>query len=223
MLVHVTDFNSLMWESGRCPTCVIDHGVLPPGNVRYTGEKPAGVVVVNHLLERGRTVGADVFLKAREQVPLDLIGMESTKLGGRGEFHHRQLFAEVAAYRFFFNPIRWTSLPLAVLEALSIGCPVICLATTELVTVIENGVNGFIATRLDDLVAAMQLLLRDPTEARGLGRQAHQTYLERFTLDRFVADWDRLFQAVAGRRRRQFAVGDLRAAPPATPGQQFTS
>lgn len=34
LLVHVTHFNDLMWDSGRTPTCVIEHGVLVPKKAR---------------------------------------------------------------------------------------------------------------------------------------------------------------------------------------------
>jgi len=36
-LVHVTDFNRLMWDNGSAPTSVITHGVHDPGQL-YTGE-----------------------------------------------------------------------------------------------------------------------------------------------------------------------------------------
>ncbi len=38
LLVHVTHFNQLMWDSNRTPTCVIEHGVIVPNGVSYTGE-----------------------------------------------------------------------------------------------------------------------------------------------------------------------------------------
>jgi hypothetical protein len=59
LLVHVTPFNALMWDSGRTPTRVIDHGVFVPESVRYTGDLERGLVVVNNLRERGRRLGAD--------------------------------------------------------------------------------------------------------------------------------------------------------------------
>jgi len=31
LLVHVTHFNALMWDSGVAPTAVVEHGVLDPG------------------------------------------------------------------------------------------------------------------------------------------------------------------------------------------------
>ena len=39
-IVHVTHFNALMWDSGRAPTTVIEHGIVDPG-YRYTGELAA--------------------------------------------------------------------------------------------------------------------------------------------------------------------------------------
>src|SRR5262249_4160015 len=47
LLVHVTPYNALMWDAGRTPTRVIDHGVFMPEGVRYTGEVERGIVVVN--------------------------------------------------------------------------------------------------------------------------------------------------------------------------------
>jgi glycosyltransferase involved in cell wall biosynthesis len=104
----------------------------------------------------------------------------------------------MAAHRFFFNPIRYTSLGLAVIEAMLVGLPIVGLATTELVTVIRNGENGFIDTRLERLVEAMRRLLADPREAGRLGEAARATALERFGIERFVADWERALRRVAG-------------------------
>jgi hypothetical protein len=199
LLVHVTPFNALMWDCGRTPTRVIEHGVFIPADVHYTGEIPRGIVVVNHLRQRGRLLGADVFQRLRGRVPFDLVGMDAESLGGLGEVFPPELPAFAARYRFFFNPIRWTSLGLAILEAMTIGLPVIGLASTELVTVITSGVNGFLDTDPDRLVEPMRRLLADPAEARRLGANARQTARERFGITRFARDWEETFRLVAGR------------------------
>src|SRR5690606_22183210 len=98
----------------------------------YTGKYEKGIVVINNLNERGRRLGLDIFLRAREHVPLDLIGMDTKKIGGLGEILHPQLSDFIKDYRFMFNPIRYTSLGLAVIEAMMVGLPVVGLATTEL-------------------------------------------------------------------------------------------
>jgi hypothetical protein len=197
--VHVTPFNDLMWDSGRTPTRVIEHGVVVPEGVRHTGEIARGLVVINNLRTRGRRLGADLYRRVRREIPLDLVGMDSLSMDGLGEIPHPQLPAFAARYRFFFNPIRYTSLGLAVCEAMMIGMPIIGLATTEMVTVVENGVSGYLDTNPDRLIPRMRELLDDPEEARSLGRWARRYAQERFSITRFARDWDDAFVLVAGR------------------------
>jgi glycosyltransferase involved in cell wall biosynthesis len=197
LLVHVTHFNDLMWDSGRTPTRVIDHGVMVPEGVRYTGELDRGVVVVNGLASRGRRLGVDIFERVRGQVPLDLVGMKADELGGVGEVAHHKLAEFEARYRFFFNPIRYTSLGLAVLEAMMLGMPIIGLATTEMVTAVENGVSGYVDTNVDRLIEVMNELIADPAEAKRLGEGARRQAMERFNIQRFSRDWDEVFNLVA--------------------------
>jgi len=196
LLVHVTPFNALMWDSGVTPARVIDHGVVVDDSVRYTGELARGISVVNHLAKRGRRLGADVFAEASRQVPIDLVGMDAEAAGGLGEIPNPELAAFISRYRFFFHPIRYTSLGLAVVEAMSIGMPVVGLATTELVTVIRNGVNGYVDTRVEGLVDVMRALLEDPRLAASWGKAAAKEARERFGIERFVHDWQGAFREV---------------------------
>jgi glycosyltransferase involved in cell wall biosynthesis len=201
LLVHVTHFNDLMWDSGRTPTRVIEHGVMVPDEARYTGEIERGIVVVNGLARRGRRLGADVFERVRRDVSIDLVGMLSEEAGGLGEIGPDRLHAFEARYRFFFNPIRYTSLGLAVCEAMMVGMPIVGLATTEMVTVIENDVSGYLDTNVNKLVERMRYLLREPAEARRLGVGARRAALERFNIARFAQDWDEAFALVTGTGR----------------------
>lgn len=198
LLVHVTPFNALMWDNGRTPVRVIEHGVRIPAGVAYRGELARGLVVINQLARRGRRLGADIYCQARAQVPLELVGMEAEALGGLGEIVHAALPAFAARYRFLFNPIRYTSLGLAVIEAMMVGLPVVALATAEMATVIENGESGFIDTRLAPLLSAMHELVHDPGLARRLGERARRRAHERFGIERFSADWDAALRHVCG-------------------------
>ena len=198
LLVHVTPFNALMWDNGRTPVRVVEHGVIIPPEVRYDGRVPRGIAIVNHLARRGRRLGADVFDAVREQVPIDLIGMAAEESGGLGEVANTELPAYIARYRFYFHPIRWTSLGLAAIEAMMIGLPVVGLATTELVTVIHDGESGYLDTDPQSLVERMRALIDDPAEAKRLGDGARAVALERFNIDRFVRDWLDVFHEAAG-------------------------
>jgi hypothetical protein len=219
LVVHVTPFNRLMWDNGDGPTRVIDHGVLVPDGARYTGELERGIAVVNNLGRRGRRLGPDVYQQVTREVPIDLVGMNSLELVGLGEILPMELAAFECRYRFFFNPIRYTSLGLAVCEAMMLGMPIVGLATTEMATAVQNGVSGFVDTDVVKLVEHMQRLLRSPAEARRLGEAARAYALERFDIRRFVRDWEAAFADVVGAppqfaRRSGHQRGGL--APPIT-------
>ena len=195
LLVHVTHFNDLFWDCRETPTRVIDHAVMTSTpESAYTGELEKGVSLVNDMPRRKRVVGGDVFARAREEVPLDLFGFDSKGVGGFGDLPQAEVHERMKSYRFYFNPIRYTSLPLSILEAMEIGLPVVALATTELVTVIKNGENGFISTNVAHLVQRMRELLANPEEARLIGKAGQHTVRERFNLERFVADWEAAFE-----------------------------
>jgi glycosyltransferase involved in cell wall biosynthesis len=206
-IVHVTHFNQLMWDNNGIPSTVIDHGILP-SSVNYSGELGRGLVIINNLKDRGRRLGLDIFLEARKHVPLDLIGMNTEELGGLGEVLHPRLPEFISRYRFLFNPIRYTSLGLAVLEAMMAGVPVVGMATTEMVTVFTNGVTGYVHTDLSYLISKMTLLLEDKVLAEQLGAEGKQLAMDRFNISRFIKNWDFLFRSLINetheRRRPEY-------------------
>ncbi|WP_353721062.1 glycosyltransferase family 4 protein [Dyadobacter sp. 676] len=193
-LVHVTHFNKLMWDNGGLPHVrVIEHGVCIP-EISWKGDIPKGIVVINHIQQRGRITGWDVFEEVRKHVPIDLIGMGTEESGGLGEVLNPQLPGFISRYRFFFNPIRYTSFGLAVCEAMMTGMPVVAMATTEYVTVIKDGESGFIDTNPDKLIEGMRKLIDDPGLARRMGENARRIAGDRFAIGRFTSEWETIFR-----------------------------
>lgn len=193
-LVHVTYFNKLMWDNGRLDARVIEHGVVDNGYT-YSGELNKGLVIINNLPKRGRMLGFDLFLQLRKQIPLDLVGMGAGP-HGLPEVLHPQLPAFAGKYRFMFNPIRYTSMGLAVCEAMTYGMPIIGLATTEMVRHIRDGFNGFLDLNPKGLVNKMAFLLENPDLAKSMGANARRYALENFSIRRFVQEWENLFRQV---------------------------
>jgi glycosyltransferase involved in cell wall biosynthesis len=198
-VVHVTHFNKLMWDCGRSSTRVVDHGIHIK-RAEYTGHLEKGIVVINNLHERGRRLGLDIFLEVRKHIPLDIIGMNTENIGGLGEILHPQLPDFIKQYRFFFNPIRYTSLGLAVLEAMMIGIPVVGLATTEMVTVIRNKESGILHTDCTYLIEEMKTLLDDRALAAKLGEAGRQVAIQRFNISRFIREWEQLIHESVNER-----------------------
>lgn len=199
LLVHVTHYNRLMWDSGRTPTVVIEHSAAIDPAARYSGDRAMGVAVINEIARRGRIAGHDLFEQARRQLPINLAGMGSAELGGLGDVPYRQLHRRIAPYRFLYSPMRYTSLPLAVIEAMLMGMPVVALATTELPTVIADGISGFVSCDHGRLIENMRALLADRALAFRMGAAARELAQDRFGLERFASAWDAALSAALGR------------------------
>jgi hypothetical protein len=194
VLVHVTHFNALFWDAGSTPTRVIEHGIVDPGH-RYTGELPRAAVVINEARRRARVTGTDLLDRFAAAAPIDLFGIDAESLGGE-DLPQRELHDAMARRRVYLHPIRWTSLGLSLLEAMHLGMPVVALGTTEAHEAVPPSA-GAVSTRVDVLAAEVRRLIDDPSEARTRGAAARAAALERYGLERFLADWHELLEEVA--------------------------
>ena len=192
-LVHVTHFNDLFWDSGSTPTQVIEHGIVDPG-YRYTGALPRAATALNEPLRRGRVTGTDLLERFAGAVDIDLYGIGTAELGGVEDPPQSVLHDELPRRRVYLHPIRWTSLGLTLIEAMQLGMPVVGLATTEAPEVVPPEA-GLLSTDVERIAATLRRLVAEPDEARERGVVARQVALDRFGLDRFLADWDRALAA----------------------------
>jgi hypothetical protein len=199
LLVHVTHFNALFWDSGGTPTRVIEHGVVDPGE-RYTGELPRAAVVVNEARRRGRVTGTDLLPELARAAPIDLFGIDAgsapAPVRAVEDLPQDDLHTQIARRRAYLHPIRWTSLGLSLLEAMHLGMPVVALGTTEVHEAVPAEA-GMVSTRLDVLCAALRRLMADRDEAAERGRAARAAALARYGLERFLADWDEVLARCA--------------------------
>jgi Glycosyl transferases group 1 len=195
-IVHVTHFNALMWDSGRAPTEVIEHGVVDPGPL-WTGELERAAIVVNDPARRGRLVGADLIPVFAGIAPIDLFGMNTGQVEGVAahDLPQLEMHNQLARRRVYVHPFRWTSLGLSLVEAMHLGMPVVTLATTEAVEAVPPGA-GACSNRIEVLTGAVRRFLADPAEAAAAGGVARRAALARYGLARFLHDWDRLLKEV---------------------------
>jgi hypothetical protein len=191
-LVHVTHFNELFWDNGRAPTRVIEHGIPDPGPL-YTGELPRAGVVVNEPVRRTRVAGTDLLPRFAAEVPLDVFGMKVAGLpyGTHEDLPQHVMHRELARRRVYLHPYRWTSLGLALLEAMTLGMPVVALAATEAIEAVPPEA-GVISTKVGVLAGALKEFAGDAERAAQAGKAARAAALSRYGLGRFLADWDRL-------------------------------
>jgi hypothetical protein len=205
-VVHVTHFNALMWDTGRAPVHVVDHGVLDPGH-RYTGELDRAAVVVNEPVRRGRVTGTDLLPGFADAVGLDVFGIGTDRLPDAvthpavsvvGDLPQARLHAEMARRRAYLHPVRWTSLGLSLIEAMMLGMPVVALATTEVAVDVPSDA-GVVATDTAVLRDALRDFVADPDLARATGARARESALSRHGVARFLDRFDEVLAQVVGR------------------------
>jgi len=205
-IVHVTGYNELIWDSGRTPTYVVEHGIPDPGR-RYSGEVARAAVAVNDPVRRSRHVGTDLVRAVAAEHGVDVFGMRVCGLdGGPGDgmdlrtyedLPQHELHAELPRRRLYLHTPRWTSLGLSLLEAMALGMPVVAVGSTAAPYAVPPEA-GAVVTRPAELVAEVRRLLDDPGLAHERGAAAREHVLARHGLARFLADWDALLHDVVG-------------------------
>ncbi len=198
LLIHVTDFNRLMWDNGAAPTRVIGHGIADPGYL-YTGDVAAAATMINEPLRRWRTVGADLLTELSREVPIDVWGIDTLELNGheyrgsvrgKGDVSHARLMHQIARRRVYLHTARWTSLGLSLIEAMFLGMPIVAVGSTEAPLVVHADA-GVVSADVKTLAYALEGFMADLSAATVAGKAAREYALAHFGLDRFLRDWDR--------------------------------
>lgn len=200
-LVHVTAFNALMWDNGRAPITVIEHGVPDPG-LRYLGRLPRLAAVVNEPVRRRRVAGTDILLRIAAEVPVEVFGMGLGSLADGPVERHEDvpqplLHLAIGDARAYLHPYRWTSLGLSLIEAMMLGLPVLAIDSTAAHEAVPTDA-GVVSADPQVLVDAGRRWLADPAQAAEYGAAARRHALRRFGIDRFTTSWQTLLKEVTG-------------------------
>jgi glycosyltransferase involved in cell wall biosynthesis len=98
----------------------------------------------------------------------------------------------------YINPSVLSPVPTSMLEAMSCGCAVVSTATCEIPKIIEHGVNGFMSNSEEELRGYLDQLLANPELAIKMGQAARETVKEKFSEERFINEWNNIFDKTYG-------------------------
>jgi glycosyltransferase involved in cell wall biosynthesis len=109
-----------------------------------------------------------------------------------------------AAADVFCMPSRWEGLPLAILEAMLAGNPVVASETSGIPEAITSGEHGILTPPGDvaALAEALGALLVDPGLRRRLGAAARERALAEFTIGKMTDAYERCYRPVNQRPER---------------------
>jgi glycosyltransferase involved in cell wall biosynthesis len=225
-LAEEEGFGSRPWRSARAE--VISNGVsirkAPGAAERYAARRALGLdpedeavgIVAALRAEKAHQVflhaGAQI-IAARPAATLVLIGegerrQELEALAGRLGIAERTLFAGYRPdARDLLPAMDVTCLtsvqetfPIAPLESLEAGVPVVMTDCGDMGRFIDEGVTGHLVPVGDHAALAERVceLLADPVLRRRLGEAGRAQVIERFGLDRTISAYERLFAELAG-------------------------
>jgi glycosyltransferase involved in cell wall biosynthesis len=106
----------------------------------------------------------------------------------------------MAASDVFVLPSQTEGLPIALLEAMSAGLPVVASAVGGIPSVVETEREALLVPPNDEdaLHDALQRILADPALGQTLGRRARERFVAAYTADAMASRYDDLYRDVLG-------------------------
>jgi len=97
----------------------------------------------------------------------------------------------------FVMPSLWEGLPLALLEAMICGLPVVATNVGGVPEVITDGKNGFLVEPKNSLILAKKieyLLNLEPERRKKMGLEGKKIVEEKFSLEKMVKNYENLYE-----------------------------
>jgi len=195
--IFVADFSAFAWfrDPEDKNVQIIRHGMDTDYWNGWVGGDGKVMTAVWNYLTRDRICGFSIWKEVTD-------GLEVNPWGDSPGFsvmadntdHLRELYRHASV---FLNTTLWSSCPFAILEAMSVGCPVVTTATTSLPEFIENGKNGFITNDPVQMKKALKNLIDDQDMAAEIGAAGRQTVIDMFGQQQFIDAWNKAFWKVA--------------------------
>jgi glycosyltransferase involved in cell wall biosynthesis len=120
----------------------------------------------------------------------------------RGWLDRKAAEGLLARASVFVLPSYVEGLPMSLLEAMAMGCPVVATCVGGIPDIVEDGVNGLLVRPGDPhaLAGALARVLRDKALASRLGEAARATVADRFTAERSLARLEKIYAGLGVRR-----------------------
>jgi glycosyltransferase involved in cell wall biosynthesis len=116
-----------------------------------------------------------------------------------GRLSHDRVIYEMSRSRCLVLPSAWyEGFPLVLVEAYSVGLPVVASRLGSLIELVEDGVTGlhFAPNDVIGLARAVERLTSDAAFAVRLGHASRRRYEDRFTPERVLSDLETIYRSV---------------------------
>ena len=150
--------------------------------------------VANDFINRDNVLGFKLFQRVTQGLPVCVAG--ATPGLSEAASCVEDLVREYQKSSIYLNTAHLSPIPTSMLEAMSCGSCPISVATCGIPEYIKDGENGMLATSEQELRDKLELALREPNLAYDLGQKARETVLEKCNINRFISQWEEVFDYV---------------------------
>lgn len=207
--IFISDFSRIAWMFDPEESHVIEHGIdtelfapakdltLYDTTASETGvsgltRKNSCLSVVNDWINRDVFCGYKMWRSVIDGFPFKVLG--TTPGLSEPAKGIQDLADHYASHSIFVNTSQISPIPSSLLEAASSGAAIVSASTCMIPEVFTDGVDAFLSNDVEVLRKRIRQLLNEPEMAREMGLKARQTIIDRFSMERFVNDWNYLFE-----------------------------
>ncbi len=195
--IFMADFSVGAWfrDIDDPKISVIRHGMDTDYWNDWVGGDRKIMTAVWNYPQRNQICGFDLYKEVTKDLPTNPWGDSPgfSKMADNTD-HLRELYRHASV---FLNTTLWSTTPFGLLEAMSVGCPIVTTATTAMPEFIKDGENGFITNDPVEMRERLEELIKDPKLGKKIGDAGRQTVIKQFGQQRFLDEWNDIFQKVA--------------------------
>jgi len=198
----ISDYNRSAFGYDESNADIVEHGI--DSDFWCPDERPRKNVclsVVNDWINRDWCCGfalwgATVLANTPHQLPIAVYGdTPGLSESAKDTNHLRDIYRNASV---FLNTSLISPVPTVLMEAMSCGCAIVSTQNCMIPEIIEHGVNGYMANDPNELRNYCIKLLENPSLARKMGDAARDTIVSKFSLTRFVENWNNLLYKTIG-------------------------
>ncbi len=172
----------------------VDTGLFCPGSSNPASRKNACLSVVNDWINRDVFCGFKLWQEIISGFPYHVLGTTPGLSSPAKDV--KDLARNYREHSIFVNTSQISPIPSSMLEAAASGAAIVSTSTCAIPEIFTDGYDAFLSNDVSILRKRIEELLASPERAREMGLRARQTILDRFSMDRFVNDWNCLFNRV---------------------------
>lgn len=199
--IFISDFSRKAWGFDESNSIVIHHGVDTKQFIGpWSGEDKRILTVANDYINRDWCLGFNIWRNVTQGLPVNPVG--DTPGLSKAITNVDELIQTYRKTAVFLNTSTYSPVPTSLLEAMSCGCPVVTMATCMMPDFLQNGVNAFITNDPLELRQSLIAILKNPQLGREMGEKGRQTIIKMFGMDKFVSEWNKVFNDAVGMQRK---------------------